>query len=237
MTSIVRPRAVEYGFSRLTPTAERYRVPGAGAIWVSIESGDRLSVRDPEGGQSAEIAVLDASGRDDAAALSAKSDSQATGLRQVLRDAGEAAQPVIVELRRRRIDPRNLRAVIEDRVVTRIGSQQDREIDVRIIAATNRDLSAMVRAGAFRADLFYRVSVIALAVPALRDQPDLIDSLIDSICTRCQYGPDELSRSATITGLFSNATSFPETSGNWQTRSSSSPSCPEPIAIARSAPA
>ncbi len=76
-------------------------------------------------------------------------------------------------------DQAKLLRFIEDRVVNRIGSQQDRKVDVRIIAATNRDLPAMIKAGNFRSDLFYRLSVINLPLAPLREQKDFVGQLID----------------------------------------------------------
>jgi DNA-binding NtrC family response regulator len=61
----------------------------------------------------------------------------------------------------------------------RVGSTRDQHADVRIIAATNRDLSADVARQRFRADLFYRLNVVSLHVPALRDRPEDIARLID----------------------------------------------------------
>ena len=58
--------------------------------------------------------------------------------------------------------------VLQDRVVRKVGSNTEQQIDVRVIAATNRDLSESIKAGTFREDLFYRINVIPIALPALR---------------------------------------------------------------------
>ncbi len=63
---------------------------------------------------------------------------------------------------------------LEDGRVTRVGGTQSRKMDVRILAATHRDLRAMVDAGAFRLDLYYRLSVIPLSVPPLRERTECI---------------------------------------------------------------
>jgi len=63
---------------------------------------------------------------------------------------------------------------LEDGRVTRVGGTSARELDVRILAATHRDLQAMVEAGGFRLDLFYRLNVIPLHVPPLRERRDCI---------------------------------------------------------------
>ena len=62
--------------------------------------------------------------------------------------------------------------VIEDKVVRRLGALADAAVDVRIIAATNRDLAQEVAAGRFRQDLFYRLNVLALTLPPLRARGD-----------------------------------------------------------------
>jgi DNA-binding NtrC family response regulator len=69
--------------------------------------------------------------------------------------------------------------VLQDREFTRLGSNRPIEINVRIIAATNRNLEDMMRAGTFREDLYYRLQVIELRVPALRDRPEEIAPLVE----------------------------------------------------------
>lgn len=68
--------------------------------------------------------------------------------------------------------------VIQEGEFERIGSTQTTHVDVRIIAATNRDLSVAVREGSFRDDLFYRLNVFPIVVPSLRDRKDDIPLLV-----------------------------------------------------------
>jgi len=67
---------------------------------------------------------------------------------------------------------------LEDGRVMRVGGTQSRKLDVRIVAATHRDLHAMVDQGAFRLDLYYRLSVIPLHVPSLRERTECILPLL-----------------------------------------------------------
>jgi two-component system response regulator HydG len=70
--------------------------------------------------------------------------------------------------------------VLQEREVIPVGATEPIPVDVRIIAATNRDLEEEVRRGNFRADLFYRLNVIALELPALRDRKEDLLLLMDS---------------------------------------------------------
>ncbi len=69
--------------------------------------------------------------------------------------------------------------VLEDRQVTRLGSNTPKEVDVRVIAATNADLEEKVEKGEFRKDLYYRVKVVEVVLPPLRERGDDIRLLAD----------------------------------------------------------
>ncbi len=60
--------------------------------------------------------------------------------------------------------------ILQDGEVTRVGGSQSRKVDVRIIAATNRNLEAMIAEGSFRSDLYYRLNVVSVFIPPLRDR-------------------------------------------------------------------
>jgi two-component system nitrogen regulation response regulator GlnG len=71
---------------------------------------------------------------------------------------------------------RLLRA-LQSGTIRRVGGSEDVRIDARIVAATNRDLQPMIAAGQFREDLFYRINVVPIDLPPLRDRPDDIEAL------------------------------------------------------------
>jgi two-component system response regulator PilR (NtrC family) len=81
-----------------------------------------------------------------------------------------------------------LRAIQEKRV-RKVGCATEEPVDVRIICATHRNLRECVEKGVFRQDLYYRLNVIELRMPSLRERPDDIPPLVDAICLRL-FGSD-----------------------------------------------
>lgn len=75
---------------------------------------------------------------------------------------------------------------LESGVIERVGGQEPIEVDVRVVAATNRDLEALVAAGVFREDLFYRLNVIPIEIPPLRERLSDIPELVAHFFSRLQ---------------------------------------------------
>jgi len=74
--------------------------------------------------------------------------------------------------------------VLQEREIRRVGSNQTRRVDVRVLAASNRDVEAEVRAGRFRNDLFYRLNAVSIALPPLRDRREDIPPLAQVFADR-----------------------------------------------------
>jgi len=84
--------------------------------------------------------------------------------------------------------------VLQENKITRVGSSRAVEVDVRILTATNRELSAMLSEGTFREDLFYRLNVLTIPLPPLRDRKEDIPELVRLFIER--YSPQPLTLDA-----------------------------------------
>lgn len=78
--------------------------------------------------------------------------------------------------------------VLQEREFKRVGDAQTRKADVRIICASNRDLESQVRENSFREDLFYRINVVQLLMPPLRERIEDIPLLVEHFCRKYQVG-------------------------------------------------
>jgi DNA-binding NtrC family response regulator len=107
-----------------------------------------------------------------------------------LDEAGEMAPALQAKLLR----------VLTDGVITRVGARSSRKVDVRLVVATHRDLAAQVRAGGFREDLYFRLAVVPIEVPPLRerreDLPALVEHLLARACRELAIARRTLSRDA-----------------------------------------
>jgi len=87
------------------------------------------------------------------------------------------------------MQPKLLR-VLEEKTIKRVGSTKSVQVDVRVVAATNRDLEEFVEQGAFRADLFYRLDAVRLRLPSLSERQEDIPALIDHFAQRVRADVD-----------------------------------------------
>jgi DNA-binding NtrC family response regulator len=87
--------------------------------------------------------------------------------------------------------------VLETFTVTPVGGHEDRKVDVRVIAATSRDIIKMVEQGTFREDLYYRLNVVSITLPPLRDRPDdvalLVEHFLKEIAEKKHTAPKRIS--------------------------------------------
>jgi DNA-binding NtrC family response regulator len=93
----------------------------------------------------------------------------------------------------------HLLRVLQEKRITRLGGERDYPVNVRLIFATNRDLKAMVDQGQFREDLFYRINVIHLNIPPLRERTEDILWFAELFLKQCSGGSNDNHRSLDIT--------------------------------------
>ena len=91
------------------------------------------------------------------------------------------------------LQPKLLR-VLDKRVVRRLGRNVEHAVDVRVIAATNRDLREQVNRGAFRADLYYRLAVVRVQLPALRQRLEDLPLVVGELLAALRASPEERAR-------------------------------------------
>jgi two-component system response regulator PilR (NtrC family) len=90
--------------------------------------------------------------------------------------------------------------VVQEKTLRPVGESREERVDVRILSATHRNLAELVATGRFREDLFYRINVIELRVPPLRERsddiPDLANAILERMCRRMKLEPPAISQEA-----------------------------------------
>jgi two-component system response regulator PilR (NtrC family) len=90
--------------------------------------------------------------------------------------------------------------VVQEKTMRPVGEAREERVDVRILSATHRNLTELVATGRFREDLFYRINVIELRVPPLRERsgdiPDLANAILERMCRRMKLEPPAISQEA-----------------------------------------
>ncbi len=108
----------------------------------------------------------------------------------LLDEIGETAPSFQVKLLR----------VLQDGEIMRVGGTKTIRVDFRLISATNSDLDALIRTGGFRKDLFYRINVVRIEIPPLRERPDdipvLLEHFMGQVCRRNNLRPRRFARDA-----------------------------------------
>ena len=89
---------------------------------------------------------------------------------------------------------------LQERRISRVGSDKDVDVDVRVVAATNKNLRDEIARGNFREDLYHRIGVVVIKVPPLRERssdiPELVDHFIENICAEYNIPPKPIERDA-----------------------------------------
>jgi two-component system, NtrC family, response regulator GlrR len=88
------------------------------------------------------------------------------------------------------LQPKLLRA-LENREIRRVGANRFHAVDLRVIAATNRDLRAEVNREEFRSDLYFRLAVVKVAIPPLRQRPEDLPEIVDELLSRMAVAPED----------------------------------------------